>query len=103
MPIIFLGALKKYLAEGVYPFHTPGHKGGRGAAPELKELLAQSLAVDLSLMAELDDLHWPRGVLKEAQQAAARLYGAERTFFAVNALPAGCRPCCWAAWSLTIP
>jgi arginine/lysine/ornithine decarboxylase len=46
--------------------------------------LAAALAADVSLMAELDDLHRPSGPLLAAQRAAARLYGADRSFFAVN-------------------
>lgn len=78
-------AMEKYRGDSVYPLHTPGHKGGRGAAKELKELLgSKSLPYDVSLMSELDDLHEPSGCLKEAQEKAAVLYGADASFFAVN-------------------
>jgi arginine/lysine/ornithine decarboxylase len=44
----------------------------------------KALASDVSLMSELDDLHNPHGCLQEAQELAAKLYGADATFFAPN-------------------
>lgn len=78
-------ALEKYAKAGVYPLHTPGHKGGRGAARSLHALLGErALTSDVSLMSELDDIHKPSTCLKEAQTLAAKLYGARQSFFAVN-------------------
>lgn len=83
MPLV--EAMFKYQQDKVYPFHTPGHKGGRGYEAQLKQAMGeQALAMDVSLMAELDDLHQPSGCLKEAQALAAELYGADQCFFAVN-------------------
>ena len=78
-------AMEKYYEAHVYPMHTPGHKGGRGMARELQEVLGRkALAMDVSLMSELDDLHRPETCLKEAQELAAQLYGADQSYFAVN-------------------
>lgn len=78
-------ALFNYKKERVYPFHTPGHKGGRGMEPELRAAWGEAaLAMDVSLMAELDDIHCPVGCLREAQALAAELYGSDSCFFAVN-------------------
>ena len=53
-------AMKKYSADEVLPFHTPGHKQGRGAHELLRELLtAEGFRQEVSLMEELDDLHEP--------------------------------------------
>ena len=69
----------------VYPLHTPGHKGGRGADEDLKDLLGENaLLSDVSLMEELDDIHHPEGAIKDAETLAATLYGADRCFFGVN-------------------
>ena len=77
--------MEKYWQQMVYPFHTPGHKGGRGAAPELRDILGpKALSMDVSLMDELDDLHHPSRCLKEAQELAANLYGADKSYFSVN-------------------
>ena len=78
-------AMERYLQEGVYPLHTPGHKGGRGMAEPLRSLLGdRALKMDVSLMAELDDIHAPSGCIAAAQQAAAELYGSDAAFLAVN-------------------
>lgn len=78
-------AMLQYRKQQVYPLHTPGHKGGRGMAEPLKSQLGlPALQLDVSLMAELDDLHQPEGCLKEAQELAAKLYGSDACFFAVN-------------------
>ena len=78
-------AMERYLREQVYPLHTPGHKGGRGVAEPLRPLLGSTaLRLDVSLMSELDDIHAPSGCIKEAQEAAAKLYGSDACFFAVN-------------------
>ena len=80
MPLV--AAMLKYKKEQVYPFHTPGHKGGRGMEPLLAgELGAGALQMDVSLMAELDDIHCPEGCIAAAQTLAAQLYGSDRCFF----------------------
>lgn len=78
-------AMERYLQEQVYPLHTPGHKGGRGMAEPLRSLLGSTaLRMDVSLMSELDDIHAPCGCIREAQEEAAKLYGSDACFFAVN-------------------
>ena len=77
--------MKAYREDHVYPLHTPGHKGGRGADEDLKDLLGENaLLSDVSLMEELDDIHHPEGAIKDAETLAATLYGADRCFFGVN-------------------
>ena len=83
MPLV--EAMLKYKNDKVYPFHTPGHKGGRGMAALLREQLgAGAVAMDVSLMSELDDIHAPTTYIKEAQDLASQLYGSDKCFFAVN-------------------
>ena len=78
-------AMERYLQEQVYPLHTPGHKGGRGMAEPLRSLLGSTaLRLDVSLMSELDDIHAPSGYIKMAQEEAAKLYGSDACFMAVN-------------------
>ena len=80
-----LTAVENYRLQHVYPLHTPGHKGGRGADPSLRHLVGDvALASDVSLMAELDDIHAPEGCIRETEELAARLYGADRCFLGVN-------------------
>ena len=82
MPLV--EAMLRYKAEDVYPLHTPGHKGGRGMQRLLRQELGVSVQMDVSLMSELDDIHEPTSYIKEAQELAAKTYGSDACFFAVN-------------------
>ena len=78
-------AMKAYARDGALAFHTPGHKQGLGAHPLLKQLItAEGLREEVSLMEELDDLHEPTMCIKEAQELAAALYGADAAWFMIN-------------------
>ncbi|MEW4223442.1 aminotransferase class I/II-fold pyridoxal phosphate-dependent enzyme [Rossellomorea marisflavi] len=66
-------------------FHIPGHKKGAGMDPEFKEFIGENaLSIDLINIAPLDDLHQPKGMIKEAQDLAAKAFGADHTFFSVQ-------------------
>ena len=81
-----LDQIEIYSREGAYPFHMPGHKRNvKGAAP----FFAQWFERDLTEIPGTDDLHAPEGILKEAQDRAAVLYGARQSFFLVNGSTAG--------------
>ena len=82
MPLV--EAMLKYKHEDVYPLHTPGHKGGRGMERLLRQEMGASVAMDVSLMSELDDIHEPESYIKEAQDLAARTYGSDACFWCVN-------------------
>ncbi len=85
-----LAVMQNYVAEGVIPFHTPGHKQGKGMHPLLGGVLGiPALALDLALMEEMDDFMEPYGCIKEAQELAAELYGAEQSFFLINGTTGG--------------
>lgn len=80
-----LTAVETYRQSHVYPLHTPGHKGGRGADPALRHLVGDvALESDVSLMEELDDIHHPEGCIREAEKLAAEVYGSDRCFLGVN-------------------
>lgn len=71
-------------------FHVPGHQGGRGADPELHRLLGTpALWADLTEVLGIDDLHRPTDQIKEAQELAARAFGAEQTHFLINGSTSG--------------
>jgi arginine decarboxylase len=77
-----LETLMEYVARGVYPFHTPGHKGGRFTPPELIELWGPTtLAYDLPAMTATDNTLHPTHCVKDAQELAAELFGAAATFY----------------------
>ena len=78
-------ALLHYAELGILPLHTPGHKGGRGAHPILRRFFTEEgLRADVSLSAELDDLHAPTGCIRTAEELAAEAYGADAAYFMVN-------------------
>ena len=66
-------------------FHIPGHKKGKGIAPEFREFVGDNaLSIDLINIGPLDDLHQPKGIIKEAQDLAAEAFHADHTFFSVQ-------------------
>jgi arginine decarboxylase len=88
MPL--LAAMQGYLAEQVLPFHTPGHKAGKGAHEILRQLLgSRSLSLDLTVVPGLNDLFDKRGPIYESQKLAATLYGADESYFLVNGTTCG--------------
>jgi arginine decarboxylase len=77
-----LDTLTAYIARGVYPFHTPGHKGGRFTPPELVDLWGPTaFAYDLPAMTATDNTLHPTHCVKEAQELAAEVFGAAATFY----------------------
>lgn len=78
-------ALVKHRNSHPIQFHIPGHKQGRGVDPTFREFIGDNiLSIDLINIAPLDDLHSPRGIIKEAQALAAEAFGADHTFFSVQ-------------------
>jgi arginine decarboxylase len=74
--------LTEYARGGIYPLHTPGHKGGRFAGEDLRELVgAHGLALDLPSMTATDNTFHPTGCVRDAQQLASDLVGAQASFF----------------------
>ncbi|PLR79224.1 arginine decarboxylase [Bacillus sp. V3-13] len=66
-------------------FHIPGHKKGTGIDPEFRDFIGENaLSIDLINIGPLDDLHQPKGIIKEAQDLAAQAFGADHTFFSVQ-------------------
>jgi arginine/lysine/ornithine decarboxylase len=85
-----LNALKSWADRDYAPFHTPGHKRGRGASDRLKTLVhPQTLRADLPELPALDNLFAPEGVIFEAQALAAAAFGADQTWFLANGSTAG--------------
>ncbi|WP_052130249.1 aminotransferase class I/II-fold pyridoxal phosphate-dependent enzyme [Ureibacillus sinduriensis] len=78
-------ALVKHAEKEPVQFHIPGHKKGNGMDPEFKEFIGKNtLSIDLINISPLDSLHLPNGIIKEAQELAAKAFGADFTFFSVQ-------------------
>lgn len=71
-------------------FHTPGHKSGKGISTRFRKFVGPKIfSIDLTTLDEVDSLHKPRGVIKEAQELAAKAYGIDRSYFLVNGTTGG--------------
>lgn len=77
-------ALVKYGKSDFYPYHMPGHKRSQemGAWSDIFQ-------IDITEIDGFDNLHQAEGIIKQAQERAAELYGAEETFFLVNGSTCG--------------
>ena len=84
-------ALKKAYDNPTYQFHIPGHTKGHGTLTEFKKLIGKkALAVDTTdEFDNLGTLHPATGPIKEAQELAAKAFGAQKTFFLLNGSTAG--------------
>lgn len=77
-------ALSTYCAGDDYPCHMPGHKRN----PDSGEM-ADFYRIDITEIDGFDNLHHVEGMIKEAQERANRLYGAQETYFLVNGSTCG--------------
>ena len=64
----------------------PGHKRNM---PEAIYRLGGIAELDITEIDGFDDLHAPEGLIREAQEKAAAVFGAQETFFLVNGSTAG--------------
>lgn len=81
-------ALQKYSDKQFISFHTPGHKHGKlfNKYKNLKDEFVRNIfSMDLSVSCpEVDSLHSPSGVIKNAQDLAAKTFHSEQTYFVVG-------------------
>ncbi|WP_333842898.1 aminotransferase class I/II-fold pyridoxal phosphate-dependent enzyme [Pelomicrobium sp.] len=87
----FYDQLKSYVLMAKDAWHTPGHSSGdslRGSpwVNDFYEFMGEHIFdADLSVSVPmLDSLMEPTGVIRDAQEMAAKAFGARRTFFATN-------------------
>ncbi|MCD7818267.1 MAG: decarboxylase [Lachnospiraceae bacterium] len=77
-----LDKLTEYAASDAYPLHMPGHKRRVSS-------FEHPFSIDITEIAGFDNLHHPEGILLEAQRRAARLYGADETYYLINGSTGG--------------
>ena len=77
-------ALRRYRDRGVTPMHMPGHK--RNTALFSME---NPYGLDVTEIDGFDNLHDAHGILKEGMERAARLWGADKSWFLVNGSSCG--------------
>lgn len=79
-------ALMEYCSRDTVPFHMPGHKQGAGLPKEFFELIPK---LDLTEIYGLDNLHFPKGSIKKAEELLAQAFRAEYSYFLVNGSTSG--------------
>lgn len=83
MPIF--DELKRLKDKNPISFHTPGHKG-KNTLINWKEYIPQ---IDITELPGMDNLHDPRGIIKESQSLAAKTFGAKDTLYSINGTTGG--------------
>lgn len=66
----------------IYPFHMPGHKRRKMDFPNPYD-------IDITEIDGFDNLHHATGLIKNAQDKAAKIYGANKSYFLINGSTCG--------------
>ncbi len=86
----YLDAALRHRAAAYTPFHTPGHKLGKGAPDGLRELLGEAcLQADVAVAGGVEDTRESTHLIRLAEEYAADAWGAERSWFLVNGSTSG--------------
>ncbi len=80
-------SLKDYSESDAYPFHMPGHK--RNTKHSILKDFPNPYSIDITEIEGFDDLHHANGILKEAMDRTAAIYGADKSYFLVNGSTCG--------------
>jgi arginine decarboxylase len=93
----YVDALLAYAALNPGRFQVPGHKGGAGADPAMRELVGDvGLRNDIPSVTEGVDIGPEPTPFQQAQLLAAEAWGAARTWFLVNGASQGNHSTCMA-------
>ena len=76
---ILYDALKDYADSDYYGFHMPGHKRNGNVTGA-----ALPYEIDITEIEGFDDLHHADGILRQAQERAAKVFHAEESCFLVK-------------------
>ena len=71
-----------YSKTDTYPFHMPGHKR-RGID------FPNPYSIDITEIDGFDNLHHAEGIIREAEERAAALYGSDHCYYLVNGSTCG--------------
>ena len=83
-----LERLAEYAGSAAYPFHMPGHK--RQEIPDgVPGEFPDPYGIDITEIDGFDNLHHAEGILKDAMDEAAAVYGADRSWYLVNGSTCG--------------
>lgn len=76
--------LEEYSRSDYYGFHMPGHKRNKNTTGA-----GLPYEIDITEIKGFDDLHHAKGMLKQAQERAAKVFHGEETCFLVNGSTVG--------------
>lgn len=82
-----ISGLKKHNEKEIISFHMPGHKMGKGF--ENSVIASEIWKYDTTELSDTDCLQKPTEFIKEAEEYAAKIYGAKNSFFIVNGSTGG--------------
>ena len=83
-----LERLTEYAGSDAYPFHMPGHK--RREIPDgIPGGFPDPYGIDITEIDGFDNLHHAEGILKDAMETAAAIYGTDRSWYLVNGSTCG--------------
>jgi len=85
-------AINEYIKRDIFPWHMPGHKR--------KVAMDHLFEKDFTEVPGLDDLHHPEGIIKDAEDEIAKVYGTRKSFFLVNGSTSGIMAAIYAAVSI---
>lgn len=78
-------ALIEHANRNPIQFHIPAHKKGAGIPDDFRDFIGlNALSIDLINIEPLDDLHSPKGIIRDAQNLAAEAFLADQTYFSVH-------------------
>ena len=83
-----LERLTEYAGSDAYPFHMPGHK--RREIPDgIPGGFPDPYGIDITEIDGFDNLHHAEGILKDAMETVAAIYGTDRSWYLVNGSTCG--------------
>lgn len=83
-----LERLTEYAGSDAYPFHMPGHKR-REITDGIPGGFPDPYGIDITEIDGFDNLHHAEGILKDAMNEAAAIYGTDRSWYLVNGSTCG--------------
>ncbi|MTI65962.1 MAG: aminotransferase class I/II-fold pyridoxal phosphate-dependent enzyme [Firmicutes bacterium] len=85
MKLPIIEGLIKYKDEKNKRFHMPGHKG-KNLLKDISKLIPE---IDVTEVDGTDNLHDPKGIIKESEKLASKTFNSDKTYYCINGTTAG--------------
>ena len=79
--------LSEYLSDPHAVWHMPGHK--RRLNTIFPDIVENPFSIDVTEVGDLDEFHDPHGIISEAMNRAAEVYGSHKSYYLVNGSTCG--------------